>query len=167
MPTGSPYSLTTGLPPPTLAIQMWSPFGLNSTGGAASCSSIRCTQSIRDPSTQSSHTQSAIDYPHETTRTAMDMIVNGTRFKYPACKFILSHAGGAIPYLISRVTTPMKKASDFAVSHRMGTTYDESMEAFRSFHSDLAGDIASADALHHPGRGTDAWVEWKHGNWRS
>ncbi|KAL3478867.1 hypothetical protein BJX99DRAFT_97228 [Aspergillus californicus] len=82
--------------------------------------------------------QPAIDYPHETTRTAMDMIVNGTRLKYPSCKVILSHAGGALPYLISRVTTPMKKAPDFAVSHRMGTTYDKATDAFRSFHFDLA-----------------------------
>ncbi|KAL3486935.1 putative 2-amino-3-carboxymuconate-6-semialdehyde decarboxylase [Aspergillus germanicus] len=82
--------------------------------------------------------QPAIDYPHETTRTAMDMIVNGTRHKYPACKVILSHAGGALPYLISRVTTPMRRAPDFAVSHRMGTTHDKAMEAFRSFHFDLA-----------------------------
>lgn len=82
--------------------------------------------------------QPAIDYPHETTRTAMDMITNGTRLKYPACKVILSHAGGALPYIISRVTTPMKKAPDFAVSHRMGTTHNKSMESFRSFHFDLA-----------------------------
>lgn len=82
--------------------------------------------------------QPAIDYPHETTRTAMDMITNSTRLKYPACKVILSHAGGTLPYLISRVTTPMKKAPDFAVSHRMGTTHDKALEAFRSFYFDLA-----------------------------
>lgn len=82
--------------------------------------------------------QPAIDYPHETTRTAMDMITNGIRDKYPACTVILSHAGGALPYLISRVATPMRKAPDLAVSHRMGTTHDKVMEAFRSFHFDLA-----------------------------
>ncbi|PLB54520.1 putative 2-amino-3-carboxymuconate-6-semialdehyde decarboxylase [Aspergillus steynii IBT 23096] len=82
--------------------------------------------------------QPSIDYPHETTRTAMDMIVSGTRLKYPACKVILSHAGGTLPYIISRVTTPMKKAPDFAVSHRIGTTHDKALEAFRSFHFDLA-----------------------------
>jgi predicted TIM-barrel fold metal-dependent hydrolase len=68
----------------------------------------------------------------------MDMITSGTRLKYPACKVILSHAGGALPYIISRVTTPMKKAPDFAVSHRIGTTHDKAMESFRSFHFDLA-----------------------------
>jgi predicted TIM-barrel fold metal-dependent hydrolase len=68
----------------------------------------------------------------------MDMITNGTRLRYPACKVILSHAGGALPYIISRVTTPMKKVPDFAVSRRMGTTHDKSTESFRSFHFDLA-----------------------------
>ncbi|KAE8317309.1 hypothetical protein BDV41DRAFT_561541 [Aspergillus transmontanensis] len=82
--------------------------------------------------------QPSIDYPHETTRTAMDMITNKTRLKYPRCKVILSHAGGALPYIISRVTTPMSKAPDFAVSHRMGITHDQAMESFRSFHFDLA-----------------------------
>ncbi|PKY03317.1 putative 2-amino-3-carboxymuconate-6-semialdehyde decarboxylase [Aspergillus campestris IBT 28561] len=82
--------------------------------------------------------QPAIDYPHETTRAAMDMITDRTRAKYPACKVILSHAGGTLPYLISRVATPMRKAPDFAVSRRMGTTHDKVVEAFRSFHFDLA-----------------------------
>ncbi|GES58204.1 amidohydrolase family protein [Aspergillus terreus] len=82
--------------------------------------------------------QPSIDYPHETTRTAMDMITNGTRLKYPNCKVILSHAGGTLPYLISRVATPMRKAPDFAVAHQVGTTYAKTMEAFRSFHYDLA-----------------------------
>ncbi|KAJ5556572.1 hypothetical protein N7494_000487 [Penicillium frequentans] len=82
--------------------------------------------------------QPAIDYPHETTRTAMDMIIQGTRRKYPNCKVILSHAGGALPYLVTRVATPMRKAPDFAVSHRMGTTYSQVMDDFRSFHFDLA-----------------------------
>ncbi|KAL4991850.1 hypothetical protein BDW68DRAFT_184731 [Aspergillus falconensis] len=57
---------------------------------------------------------------------------------YPACRVILSHAGGALPYITSRVTTPMKKAPDFAVSRRMGTTHDKAMDAFRSFYFDLA-----------------------------
>ncbi|THY22729.1 amidohydrolase family protein [Aureobasidium pullulans] len=32
--------------------------------------------------------QPLIDYPHETTRTATDMIIAGTRRKYPGCKRI-------------------------------------------------------------------------------
>lgn len=82
--------------------------------------------------------QPALDYPHETTRSAMDMILMGTRSKYPNCKVILSHAGGTLPYLISRVATPMRKAPDWAASYRMGTTHDRVLEDFRSFYFDLA-----------------------------
>lgn len=80
----------------------------------------------------------AIDYPHETTRAAVDMITRGTPRTFPDCKVILSHAGGALPYLVTRVATPMHKAPDFAVNHRMGTTHSQVMEDFRSFHHDLA-----------------------------
>lgn len=82
--------------------------------------------------------QPALDYPHETTRAAMDMMLSGTRSKYPNCKIILSHAGGTLPYLISRVSTPMRKAPDFAVQYRMGTTHDRLIDDFRSFYYDLA-----------------------------
>ena len=68
----------------------------------------------------------------------MDMILMGTRAKYPDCKVILSHAGGTLPYLLTRVATPMRKVPDFAVSHRMGTTHDRVFEDFRSFYFDLA-----------------------------
>lgn len=68
----------------------------------------------------------------------MDMILMRTREKYPNCKVILSHAGGALPYLITRVATPMRKAPGFMANHRMGTTHEKVMEAFRSFHFDLA-----------------------------
>lgn len=46
--------------------------------------------------------QPVLDYPHETTRAAMDMIMSGTKRAYPDCKVILSHAGGTMPYLLTR-----------------------------------------------------------------
>ncbi|KAJ5734298.1 hypothetical protein N7493_003084 [Penicillium malachiteum] len=81
--------------------------------------------------------QSAIDYPHETTRAAMDMIIRGTRRKFPDCKVILSHAGGALPYLVARVATAMRRAPGLVVNHRMGTTHTQVMEDFRSFYYNL------------------------------
>ncbi|KAJ5731144.1 uncharacterized protein N7483_005652 [Penicillium malachiteum] len=63
--------------------------------------------------------QPAIDYPHETTRAAMDMIIRGTRRKFPD-------------------STPMRKAPDFAVIHRMSTTHARVMEDLRSFYYELA-----------------------------
>lgn len=46
--------------------------------------------------------QPVIDYPHETTRTAVDLITSGTIRSCPAVKIILSHAGGTLPYLALR-----------------------------------------------------------------
>jgi predicted TIM-barrel fold metal-dependent hydrolase len=46
--------------------------------------------------------QPIIDYPHETTRTAVDMIMAGVVRDFPNCKVILSHAGGSLPYLAPR-----------------------------------------------------------------
>ncbi|CAK7204898.1 hypothetical protein SEUCBS139899_007660 [Sporothrix eucalyptigena] len=82
--------------------------------------------------------QPMIDYPHETSRAAMDMIMMGTRRKFPDCKVILSHAGGTLPYLISRLATPLSKAPNMAASFQFGVTHDTVMADFRSFHYDLA-----------------------------
>ena len=46
--------------------------------------------------------QPVLDYPHETTRTAMDMITSGTKCAHPDCKVILSHGGGTVPFLLPR-----------------------------------------------------------------
>ncbi|KAH7037075.1 uncharacterized protein B0I36DRAFT_358822 [Microdochium trichocladiopsis] len=49
--------------------------------------------------------QPIIDYPHETTRTAVDLIVSGIMHDYTDLKIILSHAGGTLPYLALRPAT--------------------------------------------------------------
>lgn len=46
--------------------------------------------------------QPIVDYPHETTRAAMDLIMSDTVRTHPNCKVILSHAGGTLPYLAKR-----------------------------------------------------------------
>jgi len=46
--------------------------------------------------------QPILDYPHETTRTAVDMITAGTLKRHPNVKVILSHAGGTLPLLATR-----------------------------------------------------------------
>ena len=89
--------------------------------------------------------QPMIDYPHETTRTAYDMLLQGTRSKYPACKVILSHAGGTLPYLISRSATPLRKTPNLAAKVRIGTTHEQMVKDFRSFHFDLA--LSSSPAV--------------------
>jgi predicted TIM-barrel fold metal-dependent hydrolase len=99
---------------------------------------VHPTQPVDTAKVNDKMPQPMIDYPHETTRAAMDMIMAGTRRKYPGCKVILSHAGGALPYLISRVAELLRKAPDAAARWRTGTTHEMVMSDFRSFHSDLA-----------------------------
>ncbi|GIZ49003.1 hypothetical protein CKM354_001204400 [Cercospora kikuchii] len=88
--------------------------------------------------------QPVVDYPHETTRTAMDMLFSGTRRKFPNCSVILSHGGGTLPYLISRVATPLSVVNSTVSNATTGLTYEQIMQDFRSFHFDLALSAAPA-----------------------
>ncbi|KAH8804416.1 hypothetical protein F5884DRAFT_822495 [Xylogone sp. PMI_703] len=78
--------------------------------------------------------QPMFDYPHETGRTAIDLITSGTLRRVASkCKIILSHAGGTIPYLIDRVAgmLPYTPFSD-------GRSTEEIREEARSFYFDTA-----------------------------
>lgn len=44
----------------------------------------------------------AIDYTHETTRAACDLIYSGTKGAHPDVAIILSHAGGTLPFIAHR-----------------------------------------------------------------
>lgn len=44
-----------------------------------------------------------IEYPFETTRVAANLIYNGVMARYPRIRWILAHAGGALPYLSVRL----------------------------------------------------------------
>ncbi|PTU67470.1 MULTISPECIES: amidohydrolase family protein [unclassified Chromobacterium] len=43
-----------------------------------------------------------VDYPFDTTRTAVQMVLNGTLARHPDVNIILSHAGGFLPYASHR-----------------------------------------------------------------
>ncbi|KAF3935153.1 hypothetical protein ABW20_dc0105939 [Dactylellina cionopaga] len=79
--------------------------------------------------------QPMVDYPHETTRTAMDLILSGRVRKYQKCKIILSHAGGTLPYLALRVAAMMPH-TPFGRSSGLST--EEIIEDAQSFYFDLA-----------------------------
>ena len=77
--------------------------------------------------------QPMFDYPHETGRSAIDLVVSGMMSRHPGCKIILSHAGGTLPYLIYRAAgmlphTPMKT----------GQSTEEIVETAREFYFDTA-----------------------------
>ena len=43
-----------------------------------------------------------VDYPFDTTRTAVQLVLNGIIDRYPEARIILSHAGGFVPYASHR-----------------------------------------------------------------
>lgn len=80
--------------------------------------------------------QPAFDYPHETGRTAIDLITSGTLQKHASeCKIILSHAGGTLPSLVDRVAGLMPYAP---ADINSGLGGDEIMALARSFYYDTA-----------------------------
>lgn len=44
-----------------------------------------------------------LEFPHDTTRTIVSMLFHGTFKKYPDIRFIFSHAGGTVPFLVNRI----------------------------------------------------------------
>lgn len=72
--------------------------------------------------------QPLFDFPQETTRTAADLVISGTKGKYPNVKMILSHAGGTIPFLTPRIA---------GVQTGLRTP-QQMREEFRSFYFDTA-----------------------------
>lgn len=83
-----------------------------------------------------------IDYPHETARTAMDMLVTGTKRDFPACKVILSHAGGTLALVLFRAAPGVEmvaraRAAAGAPGSSVVTAGDIIADAM-SFYFDLA-----------------------------
>ncbi|PFH62789.1 hypothetical protein XA68_11801 [Ophiocordyceps unilateralis] len=72
------------------------------------------------------------DFPHETTRTAADLIMANNLREFPDCKIILSHGGGTLPYIIHRIA--MVADTPFSV----GKTSEEIIEDGKRFYFDLA-----------------------------
>ncbi|WP_411958857.1 amidohydrolase family protein [Pseudomonas sp. s4] len=79
-----------------------------------------------------------IDYPFDTTRTAVHMLLNGVLSRYPNVRIILSHAGGFVPYAAQRV------AEVSAMMHQ-DVTPESVLEQLKSFYFDTA--LSSPSAL--------------------
>lgn len=52
--------------------------------------------------------QPFVDYPQQTTRCAVDLVLRGTVTAHPHVKVILSHAGGTLPFIAQRVLTLLR-----------------------------------------------------------
>ena len=84
-----------------------------------------------------------IDYPFETTRVATNLIFNGVMERLPDIRFILSHSGGALPFLAHRITifdrqTPFQEKYPKGALHYIKRFY---------FDTALSGDTVALDCL--------------------
>ena len=79
-----------------------------------------------------------IDYPFETTRVATNLILNGVMERLSNIYFILSHAGGTLPFLAHRIAT-------FDKLTRFQNNYPDGAAAYmKRFYYDTA--LSGADA---------------------
>lgn len=84
-----------------------------------------------------------IDYPHETCRTALDLVITNMLSDHPNCKVILSHSGGTLPYLALRAAAilPLILRS----MRRPPKSQEQMLDELSGFYFDLA--LGSSDLV--------------------
>jgi aminocarboxymuconate-semialdehyde decarboxylase len=75
---------------------------------------------------------SVLEFPFETTRTATSLILAGVPARFSAIRFILSHAGGVLPYPFPRIALSLDMMP--GVIERIG----DPAAALRAFYYDIA-----------------------------
>jgi 6-methylsalicylate decarboxylase len=73
-----------------------------------------------------------VDYPYDSTRNAVHMVFNGVLDDFPNVTIILSHAGGFLPYAVTRFCL-LRSALE-----PEGPSADELEAKFKKFHFDTA-----------------------------
>lgn len=80
-----------------------------------------------------------MEFPFDTTRAAVNLILSGALERYPHIRFILAHAGGTLPYLASRL-----EAASYIDAKYRALTPARMNEALAHFWYDTA--LSSGDA---------------------
>lgn len=73
-----------------------------------------------------------VDYPFDTTRNAVHMVFNSVLDNYPKVKFIISHAGGFVPYSVLRFCYAR------TLLEPTGPSADDLLAKFKLFYYDTA-----------------------------
>jgi len=79
--------------------------------------------------------QPIVDYPQQTTRAAVDLVISGVRSRTPSVDLILSHAGGTLPFLSQRVAGSLVIPE---ISSKSRVTAIEAEAQFRRYYYDTA-----------------------------
>ena len=64
-----------------------------------------------------------MEYPFDTTRAAVNLIFTGALQRYPDIRFILSHAGGVLPFIVERFTR-LGERKDLKANLPRGVLYE-------------------------------------------
>ena len=75
----------------------------------------------------------AIEYATDTTRTIASLVFSGTAARYPSIRWIFSHGGGTMPFLLSRFTHEEKIIKNRADVLPRGVIFE-----LKKFHYDTA-----------------------------
>jgi len=81
---------------------------------------------------------SVLEFPFETTRTAASLIISGSMARYRGIRIILAHAGGALPYLLPRLSLSIAMMP--GVAERVGDV----RQAIRAFYFDTALSVGAS-----------------------
>ncbi|KAK1716172.1 uncharacterized protein BDZ83DRAFT_587443 [Colletotrichum acutatum] len=79
--------------------------------------------------------QPIVDYPLATTRAAVDLVLTGTLHSCPDVDVILSHAGGTLPFLATRVLGTLNIP---ALANVVAVGYETAQADFARFYYDTA-----------------------------
>lgn len=79
--------------------------------------------------------QPIVDYPQDTTRAAVDLVVTGTLRACPDVDVVLSHAGGTLPYIASRALGSLEIPP---LAARAGVTAAQAVEDMGRYYYDIA-----------------------------
>jgi 6-methylsalicylate decarboxylase len=79
-----------------------------------------------------------IDYPFDTTRTAVQMVLNGVIARNPNVRIILAHAGGFLPYVSHRVAELAPRVRKDVLPT------EEILRQFQTYYFDVALSSSSA-----------------------
>jgi predicted TIM-barrel fold metal-dependent hydrolase len=77
---------------------------------------------------------SVVDFPQDTTRSITSLLYSGTLARHRRIRFVLSHAGGTLPYLAARIAGAAafvpgvpKEAAANALAHLQALYYDTAL----------------------------------------
>lgn len=81
---------------------------------------------------------SVLEFPFDTTRTAASLIISGAVKRYSSVRYIFSHAGGTLPYLIPRLSVSI------AMMPGVAELVGDPLEAVRTFYFDTALSVGNS-----------------------